>query len=159
MRILQRKLLKTSKGITFIELIVSIGLNTIIIAMILPMFLKFNFLYNKLIINDRSYSYANEAILYIQNEVEHNTLSTFVNNNKIIIQKLDGTKKEIYFTPREKNLGNIVVTYYINAYSSATNIILRNISDFKFTIKENLIYLNIATIDGKSFERCLTLKM
>ena len=159
MRILQRKLLKIRKGITLVELIIAIGLNSIIIAMILPMFLRFNFLYNKLIINSRSYSYANEAMLFIENEIKQNTLNTFVNNNKITIEKLDGTKKEIYLTEKEKNLGNIVVTYYNSTYSSATNNILRNVSDFKFTVKVNLLYINIITIDGKNFERCLSLKI
>ena len=159
MRVFQGKLLKISKGITLIELIVAIGLSGIIIAMILPIFLRFNFLYNKLILNNRSYTYANEAMLFIENEINQNTLNSYINNNKITIEKLDGTRKEIYFIKKEKNLGNIVVTYYNSASSSATNNILRNISDFKFTIKENLIYLNIITIDGKSFERCLSLRI
>ena len=98
-------------------------------------------------------------MLFIQNEISDNNLNTFVNNNKIIIKKLDGTTKEIYFAPKEKNSGNIVVTYYTSRYSSATNNILKNISNFKFTVKENLIYINIITIDGKSFERCLSLKI
>ena len=159
MRIFQGKLLKTTKGITLIELIVAIGLNSIIISMIIPIFLKFNFLYNKLIISSRSYSYANEAMLFIQNEINQNTLNVFVNNNKITIEKLDGIKKEIYFVSKEQNSGNIVLTYYNGAHVVATNNIVRNISDFKFIVKENIIYINIITIDGKSFERCLPLKI
>lgn len=159
MQIFQGKLLKISRGITLVELIVAIGLNSIIIAMILPAFLKFNFLYNKLIINSTNYSSANEAILFIEDEINQNTLNTLVKNNKIIIEKLDGTKKEIYFTEKEKDLGNIVVTYYKSTYSSATNNILRNISGFNFTIKENLLYISIITLDGKNFERCLSLKI
>ncbi|MBC8062297.1 MAG: hypothetical protein H7Y18_16735 [Clostridiaceae bacterium] len=127
--------------------------------MIIPTFLRFNYLYNKLIINSRSCSYVNEAMIFIENEIHQNTINTIVINNKIKVEKLDGTKKEIYFIEKEKNLGNIVVTYYNNSYSSATNIILRNISAFKFTIKGNLIYLNIVTSEGKSFERCLYLKI
>ena len=159
MRNLQRKLLITNKGISLVELIVAIGLCSIIIAMIIPTFLRFNFLYNKLIINSRSYSYANEAMLFIEDQIHDNTLNTFVNNNRITIQKLDGTKKEIYFAEKEKGLGNIVVTYYKSSYNSATNNILRNVNDFKFTIKGNLIYLSLTTIDGKVFERCLYLKI
>lgn len=159
MRILKRKLLKIAKGITLVELIIAIGLSSIIIAMILPTFLRFNSIYNKLIISNRSYSYANEAMLFIESEINQNTLNTFVNNNKITIEKLDGTKKEIYFMRKDSSSGNIVVSYYLTSSSSAKNNILTNISDFKFITKENLIYLNIITIDGKSFERCLYLKL
>jgi len=155
----QRKLLKINKGITLIELIVAIGLCTIIISMILPIFLKFNFLYNKLIINTRNDSYANEAILFIKNEMDKNTSNIFVNNNKIIIGKIDGQRKEIYFAQRQTNPGNIVVTYYENSLSSSTNNILRNITAFTFNKKGNLIYIKIVTLDGRSFERCLNLKL
>jgi len=155
----QRKLLKINKGITLIELIVAIGLCTIIISMILPIFLKFNFLYNKLIINTRNDSYANEAILFIKNEMDKNTSNISVNSNKIIIGNIDGVRKEIYFSQRQTNLGNIVVTYYENVYSSSTNNILRNIKAFTFNKKGNLIYIKIVTLDGRSFERCLNLKL
>jgi len=159
MRFLQRKLLRSSKGITLIELIVSIGITTTIISMILPTFLKFNFLYNKLIISDRNYSYVIEAMLDIQNQITLNTLNVNINENKIVINKLDKTVKKIYFVPLVGNLGNVCVSTYKLEDGIHKDIMLADIRSFNVAVKGNLIYLKIITSDGKSFERCLYLKI
>jgi Tfp pilus assembly protein PilE len=159
MRISQRKLLKVNAGITLIELIISVALSCIIISIIIPFFLRENYLFNKSIINDRSYLYVHEATLFIESQIEQNSLYTIIDNNKIGIKEFDGTRKEIYFTKVSKDSGNIVVTYYQNAYASTTNILIRNVEDFKVIQKQNLIYLCIITMDGKKFDRCLTLSL
>ena len=156
MQFLQGKLLRLSKGITLIELIVSIGITTTIISMIVPTFLKFNFIYNKLIISDRNYSYVIEAMLDIQNQITFNTLRSSVNDDRIIIYKLDGTVKQIYFVQSE---GNICVSTDKINQNLHVDIMLADINEFNVTVKENLLYVNIITRDGKSFERCLYLKI
>ncbi len=157
MRFLQRKLLKTSKGIMLLDLIISMGMATIIISIVIPIFLRFNYLYNRTVVNDRNYFYAQEALLFIKGEISKSSLKCEAENNKIKISKLDGTKQYIYFVNTGAGLGDIVVNYYSNGSSSTVNNILRNVKEFKFMQKNNVIYIYIITSDGKKFERCLAL--
>jgi len=157
MRFLQGKLLKTDKGIMLLEFIISAGMVTIIISILIPVFLRFNYLYNRAIVNDRNYFYAQEALIFIKGEISKSSLKCEVENKKIKISKLDGTKQYIYFVNKGAGLGDIVVNYYSNESSSAVNNILRNVKEFIFVQKNNVLYIYVVTSDGKKFERCIAL--
>jgi hypothetical protein len=110
-----------------------------------------------MILNDRNYLYAQEALLFIQNEMSQNSLSNSIENNKIKIAKVDGKQKEIYLSLRSPDSSDIVITHIQYGFASTTNNVLRNIKDFKFIKKGKVMYIYILTMDGKKFERCLPL--
>lgn len=156
---LQGKLLKNKNGLMLIEVILSMGLIMVVISMIIPLFLRLNNIYKATVDYDRNYFYAQEALLYIKNEMIQNTLNCNIDNNKIKINKLDGTRKEVYRAKGTNNLFDIIVTYYSNNYASATNNILKSVKDFQIIKKDKLIYLYIITSDGKKYERCWPLNL
>ena len=152
MEFFQRRLLKVNKGFSLIEMLLSTALIGIILSMIIPMFFKVYRLYNRTIINNRSYLCAQEALMFIENEINQSSINNDFTDNMVI--KLDVGRKKIY----KETSGDNRVSIVLKENSDAPRKILDNISDFQVARKNNVIYLCITTMDGKKFERCLALK-
>lgn len=143
------------KGFTLLELIVSIGIASILVSILISMFLKYNYIYSINTKEYREYFYCSEALMFIEHEV-NNSKYVKISNNIIELNYADGiTKKYIQLNTK----GSIVIIHTENNTTKTVNNILNNIRDFSVIQKRNTIYVCITDNSGERYERCFGVKL
>ncbi|MCM8711029.1 type II secretion system GspH family protein [Clostridium sp. SYSU_GA19001] len=143
------------KGFTLLEVIVSAGIASILVSILIPIFLKYNLIYKENTKEYREYFYCFEALMFIEQEI-NNGKNVRINNNVIQINYSDGiTKKYI----QQNTNGCIVLVHTENNVVKAVNNILNNISSFTVVQKRNTTYICITARSGERYERCFGIKL
>lgn len=138
------------KGITLLEVLLSLAISNIMIVLILSMLLKYNTEYKNITKEYKDYFYLTEALMYIQKDIL-TSRDVSVENNKIKIISSDDIN-ERYILLNEKNT-LIVVDYKYGTYKG-TNNLLKNLIEFNAGKKSNTIYVSLKLKDGEKYERC-----
>jgi prepilin-type N-terminal cleavage/methylation domain-containing protein len=142
------------KGFTLLEIIVAIGMSSIIITILTSMILNYNLKFKKETLDMQNYFYIHEAFLFIEQEFNKSkNIKTY--DNKIELNYIDEfNKKIIQFNG--KNKIEIIDVYKNNI--KAVNIITSNIKSLSITQKENIIYIIMIDVNGVKYEKCFGIK-
>ena len=139
------------RGSTLIEIIIYLGLSSMVLILAFNMLLPISKFYNKRKNQNIIENEILNASLYIENLLRDKTaLEVAVLNGKLEIIE-DGNRIIIY---ESKN--NLRVNFFAE---SRTDLLANNIEAFKTTQKENLIYFKIISKKGYEVKRCLNLKI
>lgn len=144
------------KGFTIIEVIVAMGIGITILLIDINMLSTQAIKYKKFIKADREESYCREALRFIEGEVYAlDNKSVKVNEDTLIIKKLNGDENIIKALKNYNGKFKIVITYNkVKNISKVTDTIIEDVAAFKITLKENLIFISINTLEGENYERC-----
>ncbi|OFI07579.1 hypothetical protein CLOACE_01830 [Clostridium acetireducens DSM 10703] len=141
------------KGITIIELLITIGISSMLLIMIMLIFSKTINNYSINMNYRKENFYINEAFIFIESKIEFYQDVEIVNNKIKLIKKDNETSDWIRMT---KN-GNIIISYD-RCSSINSNNIVKNIEEFKVSKKENIMYISIKSKKGILYERCFGIK-
>lgn len=144
------------KGYTLIELIIAMGVITILLTLEVSMLSRQALKYKRFIKNDREESYCREALRFIEGELYAlNNKSITVNGDTLVIKKVSGDENTIKGMRKYNGRLKIVITYNkIKNSSKVTDTIVEDIEGFQIKERENLIFISINTSEGKEYERC-----
>lgn len=150
MQSIQRKL-RNSKGITIIEIIISIGIISLLIASITKLFSRCYIYYVKDVKGKNDYFGVSDVFMFIDNKINDiQKKSVEVSENKLFITNYDDEEYEIYFIG-----GDLEISYYKSGKYKATNVMLKNIKSFSILRAENVIFIKIITNQNKGYEKCI----
>lgn len=145
--------MKKSNGFTLVEVIVAATLAATISIVGITCTAKYLSLYTKENTQIREELYVDEAINFIEYEIKSGR-SVQVSNNKIIIELSSGVFDDIKLS---SSGGGSVVIWYDSGGLGNSNNILKNVSTFDCQSKGNLIYININTLKGNNYRRCINI--
>lgn len=154
---IQGRLLKNSKGVTILEMLISLSIASIICSMVLPVFFYIGRFYNRSTNIEKSWFSACQGMLYIDSCLQEDVTDVQLDNNKLKILFSDGSNKEIYFV-KSGSIGTILVCSE-NYKGKFVNNVVKNISDFKAEVNRNLVYITIQTSDGRKYIRCFGVEL
>lgn len=153
-------LINKRRGYSLIEAVAAISILLIIMSVVVQFFMSVTTEYKTAINNVREKYYINEAFRYIEVELDYEVKKTVeVSNNVLIISRFYHKNSDEKPIRHIKLQGNeLVVKYYDkNGHSAATNIILRNIEEFRVSKTNHYIYIALKLEEGPLEERCLAL--
>jgi len=139
---------KKKKGLTIIELIISLSLVTVIMFVIVSAFVSFSKIYK----NTSQYSKSNvntkEALFFIEKEIEEYGSRALIKDNTLYIHKNAYTKNKV-----GRNANTLYYYYQEGNKGYTSQPLLYDVTLFEVKEKENLIYVKLKIKDGKEFER------
>jgi CRISPR/Cas system-associated exonuclease Cas4 (RecB family) len=142
------------KGVTLIELVVSIGAAVALLSIIVIELLNYNSIRVSGVKSSRDYFYCMEALMFMEHEID-TAKSTGVNNNVIELNYLDETIKKIIRLNFE---GKVVLVHIENDKIITSNNIVTGIEEFQAVMKGNTVYLAVKRKDGERYEKCVGIK-
>lgn len=143
--------LHNSKGITIIEIIISIGIISLLIASVTKLFSRCYIYYVKDVKEKSDYFGVSDSFMFIDNKIsDAKKKSVQVSENKLFITDYDDEKYEIYFTS-----GDLDMSYYESGKYKATNVMLKDIKSFTVQRTGNVIFIKIITNQNKGYEKCI----
>ena len=145
--------MKKNNGFTLIEVIVSALLAAIISVVGITCTAKYLSLYKGENIQSRESFYVDEAIDFIEYKIKQGR-SVQVGDNKIIIELSSGAFDDIKLSSLG---GTSVVIWYDSGGLGNSNNILKDISTFECQAVGDLIFINIKTMKGNSYKRCISI--
>lgn len=147
------------KGFTLLALIISLSIASILTMIIIRMFFYEVKNYKNFIRQDRSENYSEEALRFIETEVEDvRNKDIKIQGNKLIIKKNNRDISIIEKESNSKKKYKITIKYYKYRNSTWTpDTIVENIEDFIVYKNKNIIYVTIEIENGVKFERCMEL--
>lgn len=156
---------KRKKGVTLIELIISMSINLVIITLSFQIVniskKNIDFFMAEAINED----YFDDGLMTIDR-----IMKGYMITNVKIIEKDNLRNPKIIVTIRKSNLQEktydkvisfndsnkrVILQTYEDKYLTGTNTIMRNVEDFKIIKKENIYYLKIIYKGGKERIQCL----
>jgi hypothetical protein len=142
------------KGVTLVELIISIGAATLLLSILVIELLNYNSLRISQVKSNRDYFYCMEALMFIEHEID-TAKSAAVNNNIIELYYLDETIKK---TIRLNFEGKIILVHIENDKIKTSNNIVTGIEEFEAVQRGSTVYLSVRRRDGERYEKCLGIK-
>lgn len=139
------------KGYTLIEIVLALGLCSLVAVSMISLLLRYNSNYNLQVKKTENHFYAEEALSYIENILKNCKNVSVINNHIEISYENTNINKVIGLN----DSGDIFITHLEYGVNSSTNNILNNISSFNVFLKENTIYLSITMSYGERYERCI----
>lgn len=140
-------------GFTLIEVIISTALISIILSLVIVLFFHFRVDFNHEILQNKNNYYMNEALMFIESQLNREMTNLEVIGNTIHLDLEDGKKKII-----EKRNSNLIIRYGTKyGMTNRNNKIITDIKDFQVTENNNLLYVKIIMEEGWEKERCFVL--
>lgn len=156
--ILLKEITKFKKsGISLIEMLISSSLLIMIMSVLVVFFISINKIYFKDIKDKRSLSEIDEALYFIEYELERTPCEINIDGNSIILLFRDNKVKRIAMINKNLFILNSDNGQIPND-SGYKNYILKDIKEFKVKLEKNLFNVRLETIDGRSGERWYPLK-
>ena len=146
------------KGFTLIELILSLGILSIIIVLSLNFLIRDVSYYKRVVSSSKNHFYINEAIFFIENEIKYNNESIDVLNNTIIIFKKENKNRKRILQQNNKIVLITEKLYGETYYAEGNNNIIKKISKFLVEKYKNTIYILIKSEDGEEYKRCFQIE-
>jgi prepilin-type N-terminal cleavage/methylation domain-containing protein len=148
------------KGFTLIELIIAIALASVLLTISSRVIMTSIQLYKNETELNRNMLYLKEAAMYIESQLQNDTKSVELNENKLVIHKFDEKRGEVIVTIRKDIFLNtfeklVVVDYEDNISKGAPNNIMAKVKGFICSKEGNLIYIAIESKNGDKIERCI----
>ncbi len=142
------------KGVTLVELIISIGAATLLLSVLVIELLNYNSLRISQGKSNRDYFYCMEALMFIEHEID-TAKSAAVNNNIIELYYLDETIKK---TIRLNFEGKIILVHIENDKIKTSNNIVTGIEEFEAVQRGSTVYLSVRRRAGERYEKCVGIK-
>lgn len=142
----------TRQGFTLVEVVVALGISSIIIASTASIFLRFTSEFKDKTIKDREMNYINEALAFIEHELNDNNSSVVLENNILNMYKSDGIHMNRI---NLNNSGNLFIFYFSYGNLESSNPIMNDIMTFKLEKRNNIFYVSIISKNGEKGERCI----
>lgn len=139
------------KGFTLIEVVVSLSLITILLSLLMLIFSYSSKNFKEEIFENRNTYYLNEALNYIEDQINKGKKNIMVRGNKIYLTYENANKKII-----ERRREKLIIRH--RGDPDTTNNILTGIKDFIITENKNIMYVKITMKDGRKKERCFVLR-
>lgn len=141
------------RGFTLIELVVVMSLAFLMLGVVGNILTSYVKGYKNSLLQSNGFNYLNSAIVMIDSEVNQYASDVKTDGNIINIVCYKGNSP--------KNIksvnGNIIVSTNVgNNYY--TNIIMKEVKDFKAIKTGKILYIKIIWHNGQSIERCLAIK-
>ncbi|WP_010292295.1 PilW family protein [Clostridium senegalense] len=141
-----------NKGFTLIEVLTSSFILVIILTVLCSLFISSNSIFFKNVKSNRKNQELEEAIYFIEYELERKPCEIKVFDNSIVLIFEDGKTKKIKCINNNLFILNSDNKEIPNDYGYK-NYILKGVKKFKAKKIENLIYFKIETDDGKRSEK------
>lgn len=141
------------KGFTLIETLISAALIGTIIAYEAMIFGKYIIIHKKIINQQETERYVEEAFGFIENELENCSNIRITENTLILVSSEDANEESI----KLKVENSLVIEYLYNS-GKYYNVIANYIKDFGVFIHGKVLYLSLTDTNGKKYERCYGLK-
>lgn len=135
------------KGFTLIELIISLSLMLIVASAELTTMEKYMNIYKKTYSLNKEFIYVNEALFFIENEIDESQYVR-IEDNRIILGRKNISREDCIELNNNKN---IVIRY---GNSNNNNNVVKGVKDFFIEKYGNVIYITIVGEKGKRYERC-----
>lgn len=142
------------KGVTLIELIISIGMASLLLSFLVLQLLNYNSIGVKEAKDNRDYFYCMEALMFIEYETDK-AKSVSINDDVIELKYVDQNINKII---RLNTGGKIVITHKEGNEIKASNNIITDIAGFQAFQKGNTVYISITRKNGDKYERCIGIK-
>lgn len=149
-----------NRGTSLIEVLVSISIIMLLSPIMINTFITLNHRY----IEHYNYSIYRDSVegflINLDNLLSSNFVQSIETNNNILSIKIKVAHESNSFNTKriEFEDGNLYLRTYIGSnhpVKEGSNILLKNVKDFKLYKKNNLIYLYIETKAGEVFIRCI----
>lgn len=152
-----KEITNLKKGVTLIELIISLFIVSVIVTIEFGSFSNSIKNYKEVILNDREEVYSREALRFIESEIiDVKNKIIKIENNKLVLKKYNGDMNIIKVAKKSKDEFKIVIEYdKVTSNINTTDTIVEGIGGFKVKEDKNLIYIEINTIYGDEYKRCL----
>lgn len=144
---------KTKKGFILVETILIVSLVGVLVSMEIIALSRYMKTHILEIRESRESFYVNEAMSLIEHQV-NDAEYVDVSENRIKLKRFKGVG---YDYIRKDKQSDIIISYG-SVYSSTTNNILKNTSDFKVERIGQVLYISIEMEEGKVYRRCLGLE-
>ncbi|MBL4937924.1 type II secretion system protein [Clostridium sp. YIM B02515] len=152
MQLFKGKLLN-SKGLTLIELIVSISIASIAAVVLVTILLQSIRSYKNNTDDYRSYFYLSEALMFVQHEI-NNSKDISIQTNNIELKFSEDITKIIKLNPE----GSLEIVHKEKGSIKAVNNIINNIGEFNVIQKDKVIYITAALKNGERYKGCIGIK-
>jgi len=138
------------KGITLIELIISLSLLVIIISLLISSFNILSKTYTQVSTYAEGTISINEALMFISNKIENNCYKVESDNGVLKLYE-----KNSSYVDKVKKSGETLQFIYQSSYNEfTTNTLLYDIQSFTLTKINNVIFVKIIGKDGTVGEKC-----
>lgn len=149
------------KGFTLIELVVTIGIVSMLICLELTIFSSFLLSYKRNIKNDRESFYIRDGLSFIECKAANNE-GILISNNQMQIIKTEYSKdndksKDIKYTYAiYLNIkGEIMISYNEKNTPLGVNVITSGVKTFNVDINKQILYIHIVSNRGAVFDKCI----
>lgn len=137
------------KGFTIIEILMTLSIICIITTVQTCVILKYMKLNREEINLSRDTFYADEGFEIIKSEIE-SAKYIKIKNNIIAINRSDNKGWDYIKKNKESN----IIIIYAFTSSGVSNNILKNVSEFNVTNRNNVCYIDIKTKKGNIYKKC-----
>lgn len=138
------------KGMTLIEVVVSISLILMLTVLLGDFFIRENRNYNFFKRKHREEITLKESLEFMKQEISTEMKSLKINSNSIIMGCKDNKVKII-----EKQSKRLVIITQNTYGEKGVNTILKNVEYFKVLRKRENLYISVGLIGGEKLERCI----
>jgi len=144
--------IKKKKGITLIELIISLSIMIIILPLLISFFNVMSKTYSEVSTYTNSSISINEALMFLTHEIENNCYKIEIKNGALKLYEKNG-----FDVNEVKKSGETLQFKYQNGLNGFTNnSLLYDINSFILTEIGNVIIVKIIGKDGTVGEKCFT---
>jgi prepilin-type N-terminal cleavage/methylation domain-containing protein len=144
-----------SKGSTLVELVTAISIISVLATAVLSAFIFFSRDFNSSVTESREEYYIGEAFRYIESEMMKGNKEAVFYPGYIKLKRYLGKTifEEIDYIKREGE--NLVIEHTKGGYHEATNVFLRNISNFTVSMNQAVVNIEITTNRGEKYSKCI----
>ncbi len=148
----------TKRGFSLIELVTAISIICIIMASVLYVYFSFSKEYNDASAINQKEFYTEEAVRYLENELVKGNGSITVADNVIAITRSKDKTEAENIDYIKKQSDELVIEYTENGQHKATNVFLRDVSNFTVSRSGDIILIDIDSQEGIRIRKCINTK-
>jgi prepilin-type N-terminal cleavage/methylation domain-containing protein len=146
------------KGFTLIELVIAMALVFLMVGAIDSILISHLKNYKNSVLQNKGFNYLNEAILFLEKEVNHEANYVKTEENIIKINYLDGNTVNYI-----KCINGKLYILYGSVYSapidsSYKSIIIDDVKDFVAIRSGKIIYIKLTWKNDNTIQRCLAIE-
>lgn len=145
------------KGLTLIELLVTMVIAAMLLSFEAAVFAKHLYSFEQKITYNKQNYFCEEFFVIFEQLISENMQQIEVSDNDVVVKCSCNQKKKIHYNMTSRK---ILVDYY-DGYGndfSAANVICTNVRGMSVNKKGCVLYVSVVTDKGVKFERCFGIK-
>lgn len=146
---------KSFSGFSLIEIVNAVSIVCILMASVLAAYISFSRDYRKEVLVNREEFYAEEAMRFLENEISKGNQNVNVASNVVELTRTMTGNAGVEVDYIKKDGSNLVIVCTKGGYYQATNVFLRNITDFKAVRDNGVIVIEIINNKGNRYRKCV----